>query len=257
MIMNIGDELSIQLYSLREYGDLDKQLAALAEIGFKRVELVGSHLQSAADVRTKLDAHGMTAPTGHVAMADLRTRFDWAIEQAKTIGIVELYMPAVPQEERDAPADTWRKTGVELGYMAQKMKDAGLTLGYHNHHWELKPYADGTTPLQHFFEGAEGSPLTFEADLAWLVRGNADPVEWMEKHSSRLTAVHVKDIAPEGQNAEEDGWADIGKGTMDWPSLWRKSLELGAKWMILEHDKPKDPVAFARDSRAYLLEQLA
>ncbi|HKJ63392.1 MAG TPA: sugar phosphate isomerase/epimerase [Hyphomicrobiales bacterium] len=255
--MNVADELSIQLYSMREYGDLDKQLTALGEIGFKRVELVGSHLQNAKDVRAKLDAHGMTAPTGHVTMADLRDRLDWAVDQANIIGIVELYMPAVPQDERDAPADAWRKVGEELGGMAEEVEARGLKLGYHNHHWELKPFADGTTPLQHFFEGAEGSPLTFEADLAWLVRGNADPVEWMEKEKARLTAVHVKDIAPEGQNLDEDGWADIGAGIMDWPSLWRKSLELGAKWMILEHDKPKDPVAFARNSRAFLLEQLS
>jgi sugar phosphate isomerase/epimerase len=255
--MNIADELSIQLYSLRDYGDLEKQLAALAEIGFKRVELIGSHLQSAAETRAKLDAHGMTAPTGHASMADLRDRFDWVVEQAKTLGIAELYMPAVPAEERDVPADAWHRVGVELGHMAQKMKAEGLAFGYHNHHWELKPYADGTTPLQHLFEGADGSPLTFEADLAWLIRGDADPVEWMENHRSRLTAVHVKDLAPAGQNVDEDGWADIGAGVMNWPSLWRKSLDLGAKWMILEHDKPKDAVAFARNSRAYLIEQLS
>ena len=220
--MNIADELSIQLYSLRDYGDLEKQLAALAEIGFKRVELIGSHLQNAAETRAKLDAHGMTAPTGHVSMADLRDRFDWVVEQAKTLGIAELYMPAVPAEERDVPANAWHRVGVELGYTAQKMNAEGLALGYHNHHWELKPYEDGTTPLQHLFQGADGSPLTFEADLAWLIRGNADPVEWMENQRSRLTAVHVKDLALEGQNADEDGWADIGAGIMNWPSLWRE-----------------------------------
>jgi sugar phosphate isomerase/epimerase len=137
------------------------------------------------------------------------------------------------------------------------MKPQGIALGYHNHDWELPPFADGTTPLQHLFEGAEGSPLTFEADLAWIVRGGADPVAWLEKLQSRLTAVHVKDLAPDGQNPEEDGWADIGKGKMDWPSLWRKSLELGAKWMILEHDNPKDPIAFAEASRNYLLQKLS
>ncbi|MBX2805683.1 MAG: sugar phosphate isomerase/epimerase [Hyphomicrobiales bacterium] len=255
--MNIADELSIQLYSLRDYGDFERQLATLAEIGFKRVELIGGHLQNASDTRAKLDAHGMTAPTGHISMADLQDRIDWVIEQAKTIGLVELYMPAVPDNQRVAPADAWRKIGVDLGNLAQKMHDAGLNLGYHNHDWELKAYEDGTTPLQHLFEGAEGSPLTFEVDAAWLVRGNADPVEWMEKHKDRMTAVHVKDIAPNGENRDEDGWADIGSGTMDWPALWRKSLDLGAKWMVLEHDKPKDPVGFARNSRAYLLEQLS
>lgn len=255
--MNIAEDLSIQLYSLRDYGDLDKQLAALSEIGFKCVELIGGHLEDAEGTRAKLTAYGLKAPTCHVSMNDLRDRFDWVIEQAKTIGIAELYMPAVGAEERDQSADGWKRTGAKLGSMAERMIEAGLALGYHNHHWELKPYADGSTPLEHLFEGADGSPLTFEADLAWLVRGGADPEMWMEKYSARLTAVHVKDLAPEGQNADEDGWADVGSGTMHWLDLWRKSLSLGAKWMILEHDKPRDPVSFARNSRAYLLQNLA
>jgi sugar phosphate isomerase/epimerase len=252
--MNIADELSIQLYSLRDYGDLDRQLAALAELGFKRVETVDSHLTGAAGTRAKLDANGMSAPTGHVGMADLRTRLDWVADQARTVGIQQVFMPAVPPDEREQPADRWRAVGAELGKMAQRMAEHGLKLGYHNHHWELKPSADGRLPLVLLFEGAAGSGLTFEADLAWLVRAQADPLEWMERYRDRLTAVHVKDLAPAGQNLDEDGWSDVGKGVLDWPKLWRESLARGAKWMVLEHDKPKDPVGFARASRAYLLQ---
>lgn len=251
--MNIADELSIQLYSLRDFGDLDRQLDALAEIGFRRVETVGGHLADAQGTRAKLDARGMTAPTGHVGLADLRTRLDWVVDQAKIIGIEQLFMPAVPVEDRAQPADRWRATGEELGAMAERLAGKGLMLGYHNHHWELKPFTDGSTPLELLFEGAEGSPLTFEADLAWLVRGGADPLDWLERYRDRLTAVHVKDIAPAGQNLDQDGWCDIGQGVLDWPALWREVRALGVEWMVLEHDKPKDPLHFARASRDYLL----
>jgi sugar phosphate isomerase/epimerase len=251
--MNIADDLSIQLYSLRDYGDLESQLSALAEIGFRRVEVIGSHLESARDTRARLDAHGMSAPTGHVSMGALRQRLDWVAEQAHIVGLSELYMPALPDAERTASADEWKRTGAQLGWMAEKFKAQGLGLGYHNHHWELVKFDDGTTPLEHLFAGAEGSPLTFEADLAWLVRGGADPVAWMRSQQARLTAVHVKDIAHEGADPAEEGWSDVGAGVLDWPALWREAVGLGAKWMVLEHDKPKDPIGFARASRAYLL----
>ena len=252
--MNTADELSIQLYSLREYGDLDRQLDALAGLGFRRVETVGGHLVDARATRAKLDARGIRAPTGHVAMADLRTRFDWVAEQAKIVGIEQLFMPAVPLDEREGTADAWRAVGAELGRMAERMADRGLALGYHNHHWELIAFPDGRTPLELLFEGAAGSPLTFEADLAWLVRGGVDPLAWLDWYRDRLTAVHVKDIAPPGESLDEDGWSDVGAGTLDWPTLWRESLAHGAKWMVLEHDKPKDPVRFARASRIFLLQ---
>jgi sugar phosphate isomerase/epimerase len=255
--MNIAEDLSIQLYSLRDYGDLESQLAALSKAGFRRVELIGSHLDDASGTRAKLDAYGMSAPTGHAPLGALRDRLDWVAEQANTIGMQELYMPALPDAERALPADAWRRVGAELGQMAEKLKPHGLALGYHNHDWELKPFADGTTALEHLFAGADGSPLTFEADLAWLVRGGADPAGWMRSQRTRLTAVHVKDIAAPGTNLDQDGWADIGAGTLDWPTLWREALALGAKWMVLEHDKPKDPIGFAKASRAYLLQQLA
>ena len=251
--MNVADDLSIQLYTMREYGELDRQLDAVAEIGFRKVETVGSQLGDAAGLRAMLDARGLAAPTGHVAMADLRTRLDWVADQARTVGIEQLYMPAVPLEEREMEPEGWRAVGAELGALAQRLQAQGLALGYHNHHWELLAFHDGRTPLELLFEGAAGSPLSFEADLAWLVRGGVDPLAWLDWYRDRLTAVHVKDIAPLGENEDEDGWTDIGAGTLDWPTLWHDSLADGAKWMVLEHDKPKDPVAFARAGREYLL----
>lgn len=251
--MKPEDILSIQLYSLREYGDLDRQLDALAGLGFKKVETIGGQLVDAAGTRAKLDSRGLTAPSSHVGMADLRSRPDWVVEQAKTMGVKQLYMPAVPPEERQGPAEYWRGVGAELGRLADQFAGQGLVLGYHNHHWELEAYADGSTPLQHLFEGAGSSPLRWEADIAWLVRGKADPAAWLERYRDRLVCAHVKDIAPEGQNQDEDGWADVGRGVLDWPKLWSLARANGAELMVLEHDKPKDPVAFARNSREFVL----
>lgn len=258
--MSLSDALSIQLYSLRTLadGDAAAQLDALAELGFKRVETFGRHMADAAAIRAALDARGMTAPTGHVNLADLRERFDWAVEQAQTLGLEEMYMPAVPAEDREGrDAGFWRALGEELGTMADRMQEHGLAFGYHNHHWELIPFADGGTPLEALFEGAAGSSLSFEADVAWLVRGGGDPVAWMEREKARLTAIHIKDIAPVGENVDEDGWADIGEGTLDWPKLYSEAKARGARWFVLEHDKPSDPVRFARTGRAYVMQHLA
>jgi sugar phosphate isomerase/epimerase len=255
--MNIADELSIQLYSMRNYGDLDRQLEALAGLGFRRVETVAGHIADARSTRAKLDAHGLAAPTGHVPLPDLRKRLDWVADQAKTLGLVQLFMPAVPAEERDRPAAHWRSVGDELAEIAERLAGKGLKLGYHNHHWELKPYPDGSRPLEHLFEAAGGSKLGWQADVAWLVRGEVEPVAWLERYRDRLVSAHVKDIAPSGKNLDEDGWADVGQGILDWPRLWQEALKRGARWMVLEHDKPSDAVRFARESRRFLIEHCA
>lgn len=88
--------------------------------------------------------------------------------------------------------------------------------------------------------------------MAWLVRGGADPKQWIDRYRSRVVSAHVKDIAPEGQNEDQDGWSDVGAGVLDWRGLWSACREAGAQWMVVEHDKPADPAQTARASFVFL-----
>jgi sugar phosphate isomerase/epimerase len=84
------------------------------------------------------------------------------------------------------------------------------------------------------------------------VRGGADPKAWIERYKDRVVSAHVKDIAPSGEALNEDGWADVGHGVLDWRDLWRCCRAAGARWMVVEHDKPADPARCARLSFAFL-----
>ncbi len=59
-------------------------------------------------------------------------------------------------------------------------------------------WADGSIPQDRIFEGGPG--LEWEMDVAWVIRGGADPLAWIETYKDRITAAHVKDIAPAGEN---------------------------------------------------------
>jgi sugar phosphate isomerase/epimerase len=107
---------------------------------------------------------------------------------------------------------------------------------------------DGSVPQEHIFAGGPG--LKWEADIAWVVRGGADPIEWIGRFADRITSVHVKDIAPAGENANEDGWADVGHGTMDWKGIWKALQKTPARTFVMEHDKPSDHRRFASRSIA-------
>ena len=72
-------------------------------------------------------------------MAALREKPDAVVDACRTLGLTHLFMPAVPPDERDMAADGWRSLGRELGQMAERFQAQGIRLGYHNHHWELKP----------------------------------------------------------------------------------------------------------------------
>ncbi|WP_240648228.1 sugar phosphate isomerase/epimerase family protein [Pararobbsia silviterrae] len=244
--------ISIQIYSMRNIGNLDQELDTVAAAGYRNVELIGAHLDDAVNVRAKLDARGLKASSSHVSLDALRTRFDTVAAACKTLGFTQLFMPAVPPAERDADGPYWSALGRELGDYARRFAEQGIDLGYHNHHWELKQKEGGKNALELLFEGAAGSPLTWQADVAWLVRGGVDPKVWLKRYSDRVVSVHAKDIAPEGQALDEDGWADVGTGVLDWHDLADASRAAGARWFVAEHDKPSDPGRFARASFTFL-----
>ncbi len=251
--MNIADVLSIQLYTLRELGDVDQVLDAAAAAGFRHVEMIGSHLEDAERMRRKLEIRGLEGSSSHVGLGQLREKPEAIMAACETLGVTELYMPAVPPDDRDMDAAGWRALGAELGDLAEDFQTAGIRLGYHNHHWEMKLKDGEKTALDLIFEAAGAAPLTWQADVAWLVRGNAEPTSWLSRHRDRLLSAHVKDIAPEGSGLEEDGWADVGHGVLDWPKLWEACRANGAGWMVVEHDKPADPASSVRRSYDFLV----
>ncbi len=238
-------QLSLQLYSLRLEGDLPAQLDIARNSGFRIVETIGSHLTDAAQTRALLDARGLAAQSGHVSMDALRNSFDETISAAKTVGLSLLAMPAMPPDQRSLDADGWRALGAELGGMAARMADAGLALAYHNHDWEMVDVGDDLALGLLLDAGANGG-LRWQADLAWAIRGDRDPAVLIDRFGDRLASVHVKDIAPAGESEDEDGWADVGHGTVDWADLWRRCGGTDARLMVAEHDNPSDGARFAR-----------
>lgn len=72
------------------------------------------------------------------------------------------------------------------------------------------------------------------------------------RYQGRSPRVHVKDLARSGSPIHEDGWADVGDRVMDWSTLIPACRRAGAEWLVVEHDVPRDALASARRSAAYL-----
>jgi sugar phosphate isomerase/epimerase len=245
--MRPGDRLSFQLYSARSMEPLSAQFELLASLGYRMVEPFGGLFGDTDGLKRLLDRHAMTAPTAHLGMDRLRADAAGAARLCKDLGIGTILAPAPPMGEREGGESHWRQLGRELHGLGKAVAGEGLRFGWHNHHWEYGRTAGGKAYLDCMFE--EAPDLLWEADIAWIVRGGADPVAEIEKHAARLAAVHVKDIAPAGACADEDGWADPGHGTLDWDRLLPAIKAAGAEYYVVEHDKPNDVARFATRAR--------
>ena len=238
-------EYCYQLYSSRKFGPIRKTLRMLADLGYAGVESFGGLLFD-AEFEEGLAETGLKVPTAHVALELVRDRPNEVMLRAQALGVRQIYVPyfVPPGDPNDSAA--WRRLGKQLALAGEPFAEAGLGFGWHNHDTEFRICGDGTMPAECLLEADDR--LLLEIDLAWVQKAGADPFRWIRHFGPRLGAAHIKDIAPEGANAEEDGWADVGFGVMDWAALSAGLAGTAAEFRIIEHDNPQDDRRFAENS---------
>lgn len=236
-------KLGFQLYSARNSQPYSEIFVKLGKAGYAEVEGFGGIYADLDDaglksLRAELDKNGLTMASGHFSPDFLEGQAQKSLTIAKTLGMDSIYAPHIGADERPKDAAGWLAFGKRLQEMSKPYKDAGFEFGWHNHDFEFVKQADGSLPIEQIFEGAPD--ISWEADIAWVIRGGGDPFAWIEKLGPRITAVHVKDIAPAGENKNEDGWADVGHGTVPWAKLLKALADTKVKHFVVEHDNPSD-----------------
>ena len=240
-------DFSLQLYSARNFQPWEQVLKLVADAGYAAVEGFGDVYADPAGLRAAMDRNGLAMPTAHFSLDMLESGFDTVRRIAETLGVGLLVCPWLDVDLRPADAAGWRAFGERLAGIGERAAKAGYGFAWHNHDFEFEPLGDGSIPQQIILEAAPG--MGWEIDVAWVARGGADPLAWIDAYGPRIVAAHVKDIAPPGQAKDEDGWADVGHGILDWAGLLEALREATpAKLLVMEHDNPGDFRRFARRS---------
>lgn len=248
-------KISVQIYSIREAGDFDTQLALARRCGFEWVETVATHGLAPQAFADKVASHGLKVSSMHAGIVLLEADMSPVLEACRLTGCPLVVMPWLPMGERPATAEGWRAIGRRLATLGDAVRAAGLQLAYHNHDWEFLTF-EGRTALEWIFSETSPAQLRWEADLGWVARAGADPLAWIDRMAERLICVHAKDIAPPGTAVAEDGWATLGQGIVPWTALLAQ-LKGRVELVVFEHDHPSDFAATLSGSHAFLKQHLA
>jgi sugar phosphate isomerase/epimerase len=219
------DRISIQLFTLRDQlaADFTGTLAALADIGYRRVEHAGFVGRTVTEFKAALDAVGIRATSGHVAIPQPFDAAAWqaSLQDALTLRSRYIVHPffginfGTGEVVRDRA--TWTAFAHDLNRAGRMARAAGLRLGYHNHNWEFFRLADdpSRTAYDVLIEETDPRYVHFEMDLFWVTRGARDPVDLLRRLDGRVRQYHVKDMNQAGS------FEDPGQGLIDFPRIFR------------------------------------
>jgi sugar phosphate isomerase/epimerase len=264
--------IGIQLYTLGPDAqkDLAGTLKAIAEIGYRDIELAGFYGKTPAEMKAALDAAGLKCSSAHIQgrgngsdptfSGDLGKLADaMHVIGAKTVVMPSTYIPdrleqrPAASEEVGAwlrrvlsqlTADDWKMNADFLNDKARKLETAGLRVGYHNHNTEFLPLKDAkgaeTNGLEILLRNTDPKLVTFEMDIGWVAAAGVDPLKLLKQHKRRFTQVHVKDIKADTRpnfDLRMDP-TEIGSGVLKWNKLLPAAYAAGVRSFFVEQEPP-------------------
>ena len=245
------DMIGLQLYTVRDQlqTDFDGTLAKIAQIGYKNMEFAGYYDRTPEQVRATLDRLQLVSTSSHIGAPLMRQDAAAQIKSAKTIG--QDYI-TIPSYNFGKDLAGWRKGVAEFNQWGAMCRDAGIKLAYHNHNFEFAPL-EGTTGYEILQNEVDPKLLDFELDLYWARFADQDPIALFAKYPGRFAMWHVKDMVV---NGTEKGMSPVGKGTIDFKSIFAHAKQSGMKYFFVEHDSaaqyPGGSLASAQASYQYL-----
>jgi sugar phosphate isomerase/epimerase len=228
----------VQLYTLRQEAqrDLPGVLEAIRKIGYTGVETYWDiYGHPAAELRRMINDHGLKVPSGHFNYDGLESKVDYA----KTLGVEYMICPMLPQSMWFT-RDGYKRAADQFNIWGEKIRQAGMQFGFHNHNYEFRRFGD-TTGFETLMKNCDRKLVCIEMDCYWIVQAGANPIEMFREYGSRIKLLHLKDRKagfPTTQVKDDaaEHFTEVGAGTIHWKEILAAAERNGVKHMFVERD---------------------
>jgi sugar phosphate isomerase/epimerase len=268
--------LGLQLYTVMPLlqQDFEGTLRAVAQIGYREVETIGTFGRDPAELRALFDKYNLRSPSQHMVPGNLYevfnrlTRKELTFEQAsrlwQDIMSVDRVEPIMEECIRSAKAlgqkyIVWQilwpqqmQTRALVEKFCKGLDEAGRlaareghVLCYHNHATELKPH-DGVIPYDFILEHTDPERVKMELDCFWTVSAGADPVRYFNRYPGRFRQCHLKDGTASGEVTV------VGEGIMKFEPLLTAARAAGIEHYYVEQDGAAEPMKASAQAYQYL-----
>lgn len=240
--------IALQLYTLREalaqdFVGVVKQVAAS---GYAGVETAGFPSGTTPQTASQLFRDlGLTVASAHSPLP-LGNQQQEVLDTLATLGCSRLVCGYIPASEFDT-VDQIRRTCDRLNEAYAVCQAHGLSLGYHNHWWEMYQI-NGRFAYQLMLEQLHPD-IFLEIDTYWVKTGGLDPVTVLTEVGSRAPLLHIKDGPADDPQAPMTA---VGQGVLNFPAILA-AHNAHTEWLIIELDRcATDMMTAVQESYQYL-----
>jgi sugar phosphate isomerase/epimerase len=196
--------------------DLPGTLRAIAKMGYDIVEFsAGTFMKwspaDAQQVRAVLNDVNLRCRSTHNEIASFSgDGLSRAIELNHIIGSDTLVSVRGPGTPAAPPAlDAWKRFSDQLSQAADRIRAAGMTLGFHNHDIEFKPN-EGVRPID--ILAANKDITSFHLNLGLCLKGGGDPIAFLKQCPGRVQSILCQDFEGKARWTETFATAEKGSG---------------------------------------------
>lgn len=239
--------------------------AGISYFELSQVDMTDAFIEQVLEASAKLGVTVMSTSLNYKPLFgtnakgfDIERDMERIIEANKRLGVTYVRDSLIPKICIHNE-DGYYKAAEDLNHYGKLLKEQGLKLYYHNHHFEFEKF-NGKTGFELLVENTDPELVGFEIDVHWIQRAGHDPVTWIKRLSGREDMVHLKDYRicfPDGEPSQDIfhreqciQFAEIGEGNLNMKEIIEASVKGGVIYMPIEQDQVygRDPFDCIRTS---------
>lgn len=232
--------LGFQVWTVREklVENFPGTLKMIAEMGYQSVEMCsppgyessgfGPLMKlKAKEMKRIINDAGLTCPSSHYGMDELRQHLDERIGFAKESGQTQMIISSFGLPDNATISD-WLKAADELNMMGLKAKNSGIQIGYHNHNMEFEKKSGETLIYDALMSQLDPAYVKMQFQVAVISLGYKAS-SYFAKYPGRFISAHLADWSPETKKE-----TPVGKGIVDWKEFFASVKTAGVKNIFVE-----------------------
>lgn len=237
-----AQEIGIQLYSLRNQfkTDVPGTLKLINDWGITNLEGGGTYGLPMEEFQGLLKKNNLDIVSVGAGYDDLKDgNVDKIIANARAFGAKYAMCAWISHEGNNFDIEKTKEATEVFNNAGKKLKEAGITLAYHAHGYEFRPYEEGTL-FDYMAKNAQH--FAFEMDVYWVQHGGEDPLALLNRYPDKFVLLHLKDME-NGVKGNNTGHEDVetnvvlGKGQVDIAGVVKRAKELGVvEYMFIEDE---------------------